>query len=66
MSGMSAQKHKCDMCDYKASSETVLKSHKTRKHKLDKLRNIDVSFQFSTRNDSRNAHEEVSDCEKDN
>ena len=30
----------CEICEYQASSDTVLKAHMTRKHKLKKLRLI--------------------------
>ena len=29
---------KCEICEYQASSNTVLKAHMTKKHKLEKLR----------------------------
>ena len=36
------QEHNCDIGGYTASSKTVLKSHKTRKHRLEVLRNDKV------------------------
>ena len=36
------QEHNCDICGYTNSSETVLKSHKTRQHKLEELRHYKV------------------------
>ena len=63
------QEHICDICSYKARSATVLKSHITRKHKKEVLRDndADISIHLSVSDDSRDEDiEEVSEYEHEN
>ena len=58
---------KCDICEYEASSATVLRSHKTRKHKPETLResNVDVSLLVTPHHEHRyDEYSEVNDSEE--